>query len=53
MIETETFYKEKIQEFIKTCNSLYILLNNEKNIEKRIRIEELIVKSEENLNKYK
>ena len=53
MINTKEFYEEKIEEFTKTCNSLYTLLKTKNSIEKRLKIEQLILQSEENINKYK
>lgn len=42
MDESEAFYVEKIEEFKKTSDSLYTILKNEENVEKRLKLQELI-----------
>ena len=52
MSENINKYKSKLEEFCNTRDKLFTLLQNEENIEKRIHLQELIIKAEENIKNY-
>ena len=52
MSENINEYKSKLEEFCNTRDKLFTLLQNEENIEKRIHLQELIIKAEENIKNY-
>ena len=52
MSENINEYKLKLEEFCNTRDKLFTLLQNEENIEKRIHLQELIIKAEENIKYY-
>ena len=52
MYENINKYKSKLEEFCNTRDKLFTLLQNEENIEKRIHLQELIIKAEENIKNY-